>query len=104
DAGRFDLKVDSQVVADEAGNGDFGTKTGLAPNSYTVSEVAGSTSPPTPADYVRTIECSGEGAAQAGSSLSVTVSAGESVECTIHNVRKGQLKVTKDSDPDNHAA
>src|SRR5918997_1487327 len=103
DAGRFDLKVDSDVVRDEAADGESGTKTGLAPGSYTVSEVAGSTSPTALGDYVISTQCSGEGAATAGSSLSVTVSAGENVECTITNVRRGSIKVTKDLDPNDDA-
>jgi hypothetical protein len=95
DSGRFDLKVGSDVVADEVGDGGNGTKTGLSPNTYTVSEEAGSTSPTQLSDYVRTIECSGEGAAQAGHSLSVHLAAGENAVCTITNHRKPKLTVIK---------
>jgi hypothetical protein len=90
DEGRFDLKVDSDVVADEAGDGVSGTKTGLAPGTYTVSEVAGSTSPTPLSEYVPSVECSGEGTA-AGTSQEVTVAAGENVECTITNARRARV-------------
>jgi hypothetical protein len=87
DPGRFDLQVDSDVVADEAGDNGSGTKGGLAPGSYTVSELAGSTSPTTLANYVITTSCTGESGPASGSSQSVTVSAGENVQCTITNTR-----------------
>src|ERR687893_453235 len=103
DAGRFDLRVDSDVVRDEAADGESGTKTGLAPGTFTVSEVAGSTSPTGLGDYAISTQCSGEGPASAGSSLVVNVSAGENVECTITNVRRGSIKVTKDLDPNDDA-
>ena len=101
DDGRFDLKVDQTVVKANAADGESGTRNGLAPGSYTVSEVVGSASPAGRAlsDYVTGIECSGETAAQA-SSKTVTLSAGEDATCTITNTRKGSIKVTKDLVPD----
>ena len=51
-------------------------------------------------DYDTTVECTGEGAASAGTSLQVTVSAGENVECTITNNRKPEIRVLKDVVPD----
>ena len=99
DGGLFDLKVGSDVVKADATDGDSGTKPQLSPNTYTVSEAAGTGT--SLGDYDTTVECSGEGAASAGTSLQVTVSAGENVECTITNTRHGSIKVTKQLEPSN---
>src|SRR6185436_17313284 len=97
DNGLFDLKVGTDTVKADATDGDSGTKSGLSPGNFTVSESGGTGTQLS--DYDSTVECSGEGAASAGTSLQVTVSAGESVECTITNTRHGSIKVTKDIDP-----
>src|SRR6185437_6905436 len=100
DLGTFDLKVDSEVVKADATDGQSGTKSGLSPGTYTVSELAGGASPTALSDYVSTTDCSGEGGPQAGTSQSVTLAAGESAECTITNHRKPEIKVLKDVVPD----
>ena len=86
DDGVFDLRVDDEVVADDASDGDSDTKSNLPPDTYTVSELAGTGT--SLSDYDSSIECTGEGDAQSGTSLDVTVSAGENVECTITNTRR----------------
>ena len=101
DLGRFDLKVDSTIVRNAAADNQGGTATGLAPGSYTASELADEGSPTTLADYVSSVACSGETTAQNATSLQVTVSAGENVTCTITNVRKAQLTVNKVCQPAN---
>src|SRR5215217_3870186 len=98
DAGRFDLKVGSDVVKNAAADGDSGSKTGLAPGTFTVSEIADEDSPTGLGDYVITTQCDGEGST-AGASQQVTVAAGENVNCTITNVRRGSITITKDLDP-----
>ena len=85
DTGRFDLKVDDEVVADDASAGDSGTRSNLSPGTYTVSELAGTGTGL--GDYNSSVECTGEGDAQPGTSMDVTVAAGENVECTITNTR-----------------
>jgi hypothetical protein len=83
DDGVFDLRVDSEVVADDASDGDSGTGSELPPGTYTVSELAGTGT--SLSDYDSSIECSGEGDAQPGTSLDVTLAAGQSMQCTIAN-------------------
>jgi Prealbumin-like fold domain len=85
DDGVFDLRVDDEVVADDVSDGGFGTESNLSPGTYTVSELAGTGI--SLGDYVSSIQCTGEGVAQSGTSLDVTVSAGENMACTITNTR-----------------
>src|SRR4029453_110895 len=100
DPGSFDLKVDSEVVKADATDGQSGTKSGLSPGTYTVSELAGGASPTALTDYVSTIECSGESGQIAGTTETVHLAAGESAECTITNHRKPEIRVLKDVVPD----
>jgi len=86
DDGVFDLTVDGAVVADDASDGGSGIRSGLPPGTYTVSELAGTGT--SLSDYDSSIQCTGEGE-QPGTSLDVTVSGGESVQCTITNARPG---------------
>jgi hypothetical protein len=85
DIGLFDLRVGEETVAENASDGDSGTGSELPPGTYTVSELAGAGT--SLSDYNSSIGCSGEGDAQLGTSLDVTVSAGENVQCTINNAR-----------------
>ena len=96
DAGRFDLAVGGQVVADGAGDGGSGTRQ-VAPGSYVVSESGdGATDL---GAYASSIECTRGGqvvASGAGTSLAgVTVDSGEQVICTITNTRKATVTLTK---------
>src|SRR3712207_1422184 len=69
------------------------------PSSYTVSELADEDSPASLDDYVITTSCSGESSTD-GPSQTVSVAAGENVACTITNVRRGSITVTKQLDPE----
>ena len=64
DLGRFDLKVGATVVRDAAADNEGGTATGLAPDTYTVSELADAASPTGLADYVSSVACSDETTAE----------------------------------------
>ena len=89
DAGRFDLKVDDDVVAAGVGDGGNGEKS-VAPGTYTVSETGAHL-----AKYASSVACD-NGASGDGTSLAVTVDSNETVTCTITNSRKpGEIKVVK---------
>jgi hypothetical protein len=93
DTGRFDLLVDSTVVKAAAGNGDSGA-TEVPAGTYTVSEQASTGSL---SDYVSSISCllnGNPGPSGPGTSLDVTVSAGDQLTCTITNQRKPKITVT----------
>jgi hypothetical protein len=90
DAGRFDLKVGDDVVADAVGDGGAGSKWVL-PGTYTVSEAGDNADL---ADYVSAVECD-SGVAASGTSVDVTVDSGETVTCTITNTRKADVTLTK---------
>jgi hypothetical protein len=94
DTGRFDLLVGSTVVKAAAGNGDSGA-TEVAAGKYTVSEQASTGSL---AGYVSSIKCllnGNPGPSGPGTSLDVTVSAGDQVACTITNQRKPKITLIK---------
>ena len=91
DAGRFDLKVGDDVVADGIGDGGAGEKT-VAPGTHTVSEAGDATDL---AKYATSIACD-NGAKSDGASVGVTVDSDEIVTCVVTNERKsGKLKVVK---------
>jgi hypothetical protein len=91
DAGRFDLKVGDDVVADGVGDGGNGSKQ-VDPGTYTVSEAGdGATDL---ADYLSSVACD-NGVTANGTSVAVTVDSNETVTCTITNTRKADLTVTK---------
>ena len=101
DAGRFDLKVDADVVKAAAGDGDQGSKD-VAPGDYTVSEDGANGTDLT--KYDKSIACTTNGAASEsgnGASLGgVTVDSNDEVVCTITNTRrKGSITVVKDLVP-----
>jgi hypothetical protein len=96
DQGRFDLAVDGTVVKAGAGDGQGGS-TGVAPGSHTVSEAgAGGTSL---ASYDSSIECKkGDEVVKSGTGTSlsgVTVDSNQTVVCTITNIRRGSVTVSK---------
>ena len=99
DPGLFDLRINSEVVADDVGDGGSGSRD-LAPGDYTVSELAGTGT--SLADYSSAIECdngdSGSGTSLAG----VSVDSNDDITCTITNTRNpGKLTVVKDLIPAN---
>jgi hypothetical protein len=90
DAGRFDLKVGDDVVADAVGDGGQGSKA-VQPGTYTVSEAGDDTDL---AGYLSSVACD-NGVTADGTSVAVTVDSDETVTCTITNTRKADLKLTK---------
>ena len=90
DAGRFDLKVGDDVVADAVGDGGAGTRS-VTPGTYTVSEAGDGTDL---AKYDASVACD-DGTSANGTSVDVTVDSNETVTCTITNTRKAGLTVTK---------
>ena len=96
DAGRFDLKVDADVVKAAAGDGDSGS-TDVAPGDYTVSEDGANGTDL--ADYDKSIACTTNGQASEsgdGASLGgVTVDSNDAVVCTITNTRLATVKIIK---------
>ena len=102
DSGRFDLKVDADVVKAAAGDGDQGSKD-VAPGDYTVSEDGANGTDL--ALYTKSIACTTNGQASEsgdGASLGgVSVDSNDTVVCTITNTRKtGKLTVEKQLVPD----
>lgn len=102
DAGRFDLSIDGQVLADEAGhNGSTGERE-LDADTYLVNESADDET--SLANYTASIACvdtakssaSVAASAAQGGGWNVDVTDGSDVVCTITNTRKtGTLTVTK---------
>jgi len=93
DTGRFDLSVGQAVVRAGAGNGDSGSEEVVA-GTYTVAEAAASGVLSNPSvvlsDYTSSVACTrngGPGPSGPGTSLTVTVAAGDSLVCTITNTR-----------------
>jgi fimbrial isopeptide formation D2 family protein len=92
DAGRFDLRIDGSVAANEAGDGGSTGAVALDTGFHTVGETAdGETSL---ADYASWIECrvnGGQGAVTATAAgagpLSVWIGDDANVVCVIHNTR-----------------
>jgi len=100
DTGTFDLKVGDDVVKAGAGDGDEGSK-GVAPGSYTVSELgAEGTSLD---DYDSSVACEKNGQAYkdgSGTSLGgIDVDSNDEVVCTIANTRLGTVEVEKQTLP-----
>ena len=93
DPGLFDLRINSEVVADDVGDGGSGSRD-LAPGDYTVSELAGTGT--SLGDYASSIECD-NGDEGLGTSLAgVTVDSNDDITCTITNSRDvGKLEVVK---------
>ena len=88
DPGRFNLLVGSTNVKPSAGNGGSGS-TLVTPGSYTVSENAASGT--SLSHYTSSIACTKNGSPHKsgpGTSISVSVAAGDVEACTITNVRK----------------
>ena len=104
DPGRFDLRIDNMVQKDEAAhNGTTDEKT-LNTGNHTVAETADGET--TLTDYSSSIECkadNGTGAVVAQGSgsgpVTVNVTDGSDIVCTITNQRKPEIKVVKDLVP-----
>jgi Ca2+-binding RTX toxin-like protein len=89
DPGRFNLQIDGTTQAAEAGDGGTTGAIQVNTGNHTVGETAGSVTDL--ADYQKSIDCGDGGEATTGDSggpLTVNVSDGEDVVCTITNVRE----------------
>jgi hypothetical protein len=84
DSGLFTLKVDQTAVATNVGDGGTGTASGLAAGSYTVSEVAGTST--SLDNYNSSVSCTNESTGTV--STTVNLGAGQHVTCTFTNTRK----------------
>lgn len=110
DAGRFDLWIGDQVLADGVGHGGTTGEHELAVGEYVVAETPdGDTNP---ADYDASISCVDTAAQNApvtatkgqGTAWSVDVTDGSDIVCTITNARNsGQLIVIKELTTDDGA-
>jgi len=97
DSGLFNLQIDGSTAGTGANVGDGGT-TGaqsVSIGSHTVGETGGTNT--TLSNYTSSISCS-NGASGSGTSLSVTLAAGDSVTCTITNTAPGGLVIKKISE------
>ena len=100
----FDLYIESDLVADDAGDGDGSTPASFATGTYTVSEQAGTD---TDLDnYTSGINCVDEAdgntvvASGSGTTLEVPVGTDQAIVCTISNTREtGRLTVIKQLEP-----
>jgi hypothetical protein len=100
DTGRFNLQIGGNTVAPLVGDGGYATKT-LATGTYTVGETGANLG-----DYIRYTTCL-DGAtkvAEGSGDVSVPVGYGDQIVCTIKNVRKAQIVVTKKTAPADTAA
>jgi uncharacterized repeat protein (TIGR01451 family) len=97
DSGKFDLRINGTVHADDVGDdGDTGFKT-VATGPVTVDELAGTGT--ALGNYVSSVACdSGKGSANA-TSHTFSVDFGDQVTCTITNTRKGKIIVEKQTLP-----
>src|SRR3954447_13507038 len=100
DPGKFDLKVDSTKVASQVGDGGYGSAT-VPTGRHTVDEYGANLG-----DYVRYTKCV-KGAtvvAEGSGAVSVPVGYDDQIVCTVKNVRKAQIVVTKKTAPADTAA
>src|SRR3954447_11700877 len=100
DAGRFDLHIGTDTVATQVGDGGYATKT-LPTGTYTVGETGANLG-----EYIRYTTCldGTTKVAEGSGDVSVPVGYGDHVVCTIKNVRKAQIVVTKKTAPADTAA
>jgi hypothetical protein len=100
DSGKFDLQVDGKDVAQQVGNGGYGSLT-VPTGTHTVGEYGANLG-----DYVRYTKClKGTTVVAEGSGVvNVPVGAYDEITCTIKNVRKAQVVVEKKTAPADTAA
>ena len=100
DSGRFDLSIDTTLVADDVGDTALGFRM-LDPGTYSVSEAAGTTNPPTLlSNYDRSVVCKTSGGTTVASNttgvaLNVDVDSGDDITCTFTNKRRPTLIIQK---------
>ena len=100
DSGRFDLSIDTTLVADDVGDNGSGYRM-LDPGTYSVTEAAGTTTPATVlSNYDRSVICKTSGGTTVasnitGAALNVDVDSGDDITCTFTNKRRPTLIVQK---------
>jgi hypothetical protein len=94
DDGLFDLKIEDEVVVEDASHGDSGFRV-LPTGDYDISELAGTGT--SLDDYSSKVECDNEQGADPGTSLdNVHVTDGSDITCTFTNARNpGHITVVK---------
>ena len=93
DSGKFNLQVEGTTYAANVGDGGTTGLIAVDPGSRTVGETAGTGT--SLSSYDTTISCS-NGASGSGTSLTVSVTGGDNITCTITNTLKlGTLIVKK---------
>jgi hypothetical protein len=97
DPGRFDLRVNREIVAPAAGDGARGRQS-VRPGIYTVSEAA--VTGTNPVDYQSTVECkvgTRPGQVRPGTVYeNLQLSSGQRAVCTFRNVRNGAPAIAID--------
>ncbi|CAN5277674.1 hypothetical protein BH20ACT16_BH20ACT16_03820 [soil metagenome] len=103
DTGRFDLRIDGNVVKTDAADGDGSGAVTVNTGTHTVSEVAGSVGDVD--DYASSISCTPGGASTSGRGpLDVTVGDGADITCTVTNTKRAIITVRKVTSPNDPAA
>jgi uncharacterized repeat protein (TIGR01451 family) len=101
DTGKFDLRINGTVHADDVSDGgDTGFKT-VAPGQITVDELAGTAT--ALGNYVSSVACDSGKGSSSGTSHAFSVANGDQVTCTITNTRKGKIVVEKQTLPNGDA-
>jgi hypothetical protein len=85
DPAKFNLRIDSVTYAANVGDGGTTGAVAVTTGTHTVSETAGTGA--NLSNYQARIACS-DGSAAYGTSMQVTLTAGEQLTCTITNTRK----------------
>lgn len=98
DLGRFNLLVSNNIVASDVGNGGSSGSVLVSPGVHIISETAATGTDLN--DYDTTIRCVNGanqpiGSITNGISLGIQVALNQEITCTITNVRKNALKLTK---------
>ena len=99
DTGRFNLRIDGNVVRADAGDGDSSGAISVNTGTHTVSEVAGSIGDSN--DYTSSVSCTPGGASASGRGpLDVAVTDGANITCTVTNVKDATVTVIKQASPE----
>ncbi|NVK39853.1 MAG: hypothetical protein HWE39_01305 [Oceanospirillaceae bacterium] len=90
--GQFELYLDN-VLKDTGGDGASFAEDSLSPGSYDVSEKAASGTSLT--SYDTFIDCDDGTSVDNAASVAVSLGAGDDTDCTITNIRRPTIKITK---------
>ncbi|MEI6447379.1 MAG: vWA domain-containing protein, partial [Actinomycetes bacterium] len=97
DPGRFDLKIDSTVVAEGVGDGGTGGPVDVAAGAHSVSEVAHAGTDL--GDYASSTECRNKSGSVVGAGGTFEVKPDDEISCVITNTRRGSITVHKSTVP-----